>query len=73
MARLGKFITIEAPVMIVDKTIIWMEKHWLANFTEWLRREKIKINGWECQNHQLKVEFVDAKMATIFGLKYGKK
>ena len=73
MALPGKTVTVEAPVMIVDNTVIWMEQHWLENFMAWLKKEKLKITGWECENYKLKVEFVDAKMATVFGLKYGTK
>jgi len=73
MARSGKFVKIEAPCLIVDKMVIWLDRHWIEEFHDWLHEEKIKINGWKVLQNKLKIEFTSAKMAIVFGLKYDEK
>ena len=74
MARSGRCVFVEAPVSIIDGTPIWFDKDWLVNFTAWLRQEKLKLSALEIKkNNKLKITFLDAKMALLFGLKYDSK
>ena len=72
MARSGKKnITIQAPVMVLDNSVIWMEKHWMDQLFAWMRLERIKVTGYKIvKNQKLRLDFKDAKMATVFALKY---
>ena len=72
MARSGKKnITIQAPVMVLDNSVIWMEKHWMDQLFAWMRLERIKVTGYKIvKNQKLRLDFKNAKMATEFALKY---
>ena len=67
-----KHITIEAPIMKIEGAYVWMDRHWPIKFFDWLNDEKLntKLCGMTQMNNKLKLEFIDGKSATLFGLKY---
>ena len=79
MARAGKSITIEAPVMMMevgyssDKTPVWMDDRWYTNFVNWCNEEKFKITAFKMLHNKVKLTFISAKECTLFGLKYDRK
>ncbi len=54
MARSGKSITIEAPVMMMevgdssDKPPVWMDDRWYTNFVNWCNDENLKLLLLKC-------------------------
>ncbi len=70
-----KTIRIEAPILIVDGTPVWMNKHWPQKFFDWMIKHgfKEKLSGFTHMNNKLKLSFVDSKSATMFGLKYDRE
>ena len=72
MAQSGrKSIKIEAPVMLIDGTPIWMDKDWAVDFFDWLGKTKLKISGMKHMQNKLQLTFTTPKECTMFGLKYG--
>ena len=75
MAQSGrKTIKIDAPIMKVSGALIWMDKDWPVKFFDWVIKEKLnkKLSGMSLMQNKLKLSFIDAKSATLFGLKYDK-
>jgi len=71
MARSGrKSIKIEAPVMLIEGTPIWMDKNWAVDFFDWLGKTKLKVSGMKHMQNKLQLTFVTPKECTMFGLKY---
>ena len=71
MAQSGrKTIKIEAPVMLIEGTPIWMDKNWAVDFFDWLGKTKLKVSGMKHMQNKLKLTFVTPKECTMFGLKY---
>ena len=71
MAQSGrKTIKIEAPVMLIEGTPIWMEKNWAVDFFDWLGKTKLKVSGMKHMQNKLQLTFVTPKECTMFGLKY---
>ena len=76
MATSGKkTIKIDAPIMKIQGTYIWMDKNWPIKFFDWMKDEKLdtKLSGITHMNNKLKLEFIDGKSTTLFGLKYDKQ
>ena len=71
MAQSGrKTIKIEAPVMLIEGTPIWMDKNWAVDFFDWLGKSKLKVSGMKHMQNKLQLTFVTPKECTMFGLKY---
>jgi hypothetical protein len=71
MAQSGrKTIKIEAPVMLIEGTPIWMDKNWAVDFFDWLGKTKLKVSGMKHMQNKLELTFVTPKECTMFGLKY---
>ena len=73
MALAGKkTVRLKAPIMKIEGAYVWMDKDWPVKFFDWLVKEKLnkKLSGMTQLNNKLKLHFVDAKSATLFGLKY---
>ena len=71
MAQSGrKTIKIEAPVMLVEGTPIWMDKNWAVDFFDWLGKTKLKVSGMKHMQNKLQLTFVTPNDCTMFGLKY---
>ena len=71
MAQSGrKTIKIEAPVMLIEGTPIWMDKNWAVDFFDWLGKTKLKVSGMKHMQNKLQLTFVTPKDCTMFGLKY---
>ena len=71
MARSGrKSIKIEAPVMLIEGTPVWMDKDWAVDFFDWLGKTKLKVSGMKHMQNKLQLTFVTPKECTMFGLKY---
>jgi len=76
MATSGKkTIKIDAPIMKIQGAYVWMDRNWPIKFFDWLNNEKLntKLCGITQMNNKLKLEFINGKSATLFGLKYDKK
>ena len=76
MAQSGrKTIKIEAPIMIIEGTPVWMDKNWPVAFFDWLIKNGFqqKLSGMTHLNNKIKLTFIDSKTATMFGLKYDTK
>ena len=43
--RKRNYITLEAPVMYVDKAPVWMDRHWFPNFCDFLTKKSTLV--WE--------------------------
>ena len=71
MAQSGrKSIKIEAPVMLIEGTPIWMDKNWAVDFFDWLGKTKLKVSGMKHMQNKLQLTFVTPKDCTMFGLNY---
>jgi len=71
MAQSGrKTIKIEAPVMLIEGTPVWMDKNWAVDFFDWLGKTKLKVSGMKHMQNKLQLTFVTPKECTMFGLKY---
>ena len=70
MARSGKSIVIEAPILKIQRKYVWMDDEWHREFFSWLNENKFRITGLQNMNKKLKLTFVTAKDCTLFGLKY---
>ena len=71
MAQSGrKTIKIEAPVMLIEGTPVWMDKDWAVDFFDWLGKTKLKVSGMKHMQNKLQLTFVTPKECTMFGLKY---
>ena len=74
MAQSGrKSIKIEAPVMLIEGTPIWMDKNWAVDFFGWLGKTKLKVSGMKHMQNKLQLTFVTPKECTMFGLKYASR
>jgi|TARA_B100001079_G_scaffold236795_1_gene219450 hypothetical protein len=76
MATSGrKTIKIDAPIMKIQGAYVWMDRNWPIKFFDWMKDEKLntKLSGMKQMNNKLKLEFIDGKSATLFGLKYDKQ
>ena len=52
-----------------------MDRNWPVKFFDWMKEEKLdtKLSGMTQMNNKLKLEFIDGKSITLFGLKYDKQ
>jgi len=74
MAQSGrKTIKIDAPVMLLDGTPVWMDRNWVVDFFDWLGKTKLKVSGMKHMEQKLQLTFVTAKECTMFGLKYASR
>ena len=74
MATSGrKTIKIDAPVMLIDGTPVWMDRNWVVDFFDWLGKTKLKVSGMKHMEQKLQLTFVTAKECTMFGLKYASR
>ena len=74
MAMSGrKTIKIDAPVMLLDGTPVWMDRNWVVDFFDWLGKTKLKVSGMKHMEQKLQLTFVTAKECTMFGLKYASR
>jgi hypothetical protein len=74
MAQSGrKTIKIEAPVMLIEGTPVWMDKEWAVDFFDWLGKTKLKVSGMKHMQNKLQLTFVTPKDCTMFGLKYASR
>ncbi len=74
MAQSGrKTIKIEAPVMLIEGTPIWMDKNWAVDFFDWLGKTKLKVSGMKHMQNKLQLTFVTPKDCTMFALKYASR
>jgi|TARA_R110000782_G_scaffold233986_1_gene320180 hypothetical protein len=74
MATSGrKTIKIDAPVMLLDGTPVWMDRNWVVDFFDWLGKTKLKVSGMKHMEQKLQLTFVTAKECTMFGLKYASR
>jgi len=74
MAQSGrKTIKIEAPVMLIEGTPVWMDKEWAVDFFDWLGKTKLKVSGMKHMQNKLQLTFVTPKECTMFGLKYASR
>ena len=74
MARSGrKHINIEAPIMKMSGSYIWMDRYWPEDFFSWLRKEKMIFTEIKMKTNKLTLCFKTAKECTMFGLKYDKE
>ena len=74
MAQSGrKTIKIEAPVMLIEGTPVWMDKDWAVDFFDWLGKTKLKVSGMKHMQNKLQLTFVTPKECTMFGLKYASR
>ena len=71
--RKRNYITLEAPVLYVDKSPVWMDRHWPAKFFSWLREEKMVFTEIKMNKDRLTLYFNTAKECTMFGLKYDRE
>ena len=70
-----KTIRIDAPILIIEGTPVWMDKNWPSKFFDWLIKNGFqqKLSGMTHLNNKIKLTFIDSKTATMFGLKYDTK
>ena len=70
-----KTIKIDAPIMKIQGAYVWMDRNWPVKFFDWMKEEKLdtKLSGMTQMNNKLKLEFIDGKSITLFGLKYDKQ
>ena len=74
MARSGrKHISIEAPIVKIQGSYIWINREWPITFFAWTRKEKIKFTEIKMRQNKLTLYFSNAKECTMFGLKYDRK
>ena len=71
--RKRNYITLEAPVLYVDKSPVWMDRHWPVDFFSWLRKEKMVFTEVKLKTNKLTLCFNTAKECTMFGLKYDRE
>ena len=59
----------------IQSDYVWMDRNWPIQFFDWMKDEKLdtKLSGMIQMNNKLKLEFIDGKSATLFGLKYDKQ
>ena len=56
MAQSGrKTIKIEAPVMLIEGTPVWMDKDWAVDFFDWLGKTKLKVSGMKHMQNKLQL------------------
>ena len=54
MATSGrKSIKIEAPVMLIEGTPVWMDKDWAVDFFDWLGKTKLKVSGMKHMQNKI--------------------
>ena len=68
--RKRNYITLEAPVLYVDKSPVWMDRHWFPNFCDFLKANHFKIKGIDILNQKIKSRFTDPDHVIMFGLMY---
>jgi len=73
MVKEKNIVKIKKPVMDIDGTQILMDRHWYTHIKQHLDEISLELpikEIYDSEKHLL-VEFKNAKIATMFRLKYG--